>query len=110
MIPLEDNASDIIGKAQRGLRISDGELQKKRGSARKKSVNCGRAISMSWRFCALRRFWVSPREHFVSLPRANGTPKKLIRWTASISSTAIITLWPLTHISSGTHKSCGGSF
>src|SRR5205814_9253749 len=29
MIPLEDNASDIIGKAQRGLRISDGELAEK---------------------------------------------------------------------------------
>src|SRR5206468_8306810 len=61
-------------------------------------------ISMSWRFCALRRFWVSPREHFVNLPRANGTPKKLIRWTASLSSTAIITIWPLTHISSGTQQ------
>ena len=29
MIPLEDNAGDIIGKAQRGLRISDGELAEK---------------------------------------------------------------------------------
>jgi glyoxylase-like metal-dependent hydrolase (beta-lactamase superfamily II) len=29
MIPLEDNASDIIGKAQRGLRISDTELAEK---------------------------------------------------------------------------------
>jgi hydroxyacylglutathione hydrolase len=31
MIPLEDNAADIIGKAQRGLRISDSELTKKAG-------------------------------------------------------------------------------
>jgi len=31
MIPLEDNASDIIGKAQRGLGISDSELAKKAG-------------------------------------------------------------------------------
>ena len=30
MIPLEDNAADIIGKAQRGLGISDSELGKKR--------------------------------------------------------------------------------
>src|SRR5881275_541496 len=29
MIPLEDNASDIIGKAQHGLRISDTELAEK---------------------------------------------------------------------------------
>jgi glyoxylase-like metal-dependent hydrolase (beta-lactamase superfamily II) len=31
MIPLEDNVSDIIGKAQRGLSISDSELAKKAG-------------------------------------------------------------------------------
>lgn len=31
MIPLEDNAGDIIGKAQRGLGISDSELAKKAG-------------------------------------------------------------------------------
>ena len=31
MIPLEDNAADIIGKAQRGLCISDSELTKKAG-------------------------------------------------------------------------------
>src|SRR6266436_546764 len=29
MIPLEDNAADIVGKAQRGLRISDTELAEK---------------------------------------------------------------------------------
>src|SRR5437667_2899546 len=29
MIPLEDNVSDILGKAQRGLRISDTELAEK---------------------------------------------------------------------------------
>ena len=29
MIPLEDNVGDIIGKAQRGLRISDNELAEK---------------------------------------------------------------------------------
>src|SRR4029078_4283669 len=29
MIPLEDNAGDIIGKAQRGLGISDSELAEK---------------------------------------------------------------------------------
>src|SRR6266478_8382401 len=29
MIPLEDNASDIVGKAQHGLRISDTELAEK---------------------------------------------------------------------------------
>jgi hydroxyacylglutathione hydrolase len=31
MIPLEDNVSDIIGKAQRGLSISDSELAEKAG-------------------------------------------------------------------------------
>jgi len=31
MIPLEDNAADIIGKAQRGLGISDSELAEKAG-------------------------------------------------------------------------------
>ena len=31
MIPLEDNAADIIGKAQRGLEISDSELAEKTG-------------------------------------------------------------------------------
>src|SRR5215813_10167463 len=31
MIPLEDNFSDVIGKAQRGLGISDSELAKKAG-------------------------------------------------------------------------------
>ena len=31
MISLEDNAADIIGKAQRGLGISDSELAKKAG-------------------------------------------------------------------------------
>src|ERR1041384_5689656 len=30
-IPLEDNVGDIIGKAQRGLGISDSELAKKAG-------------------------------------------------------------------------------
>jgi hydroxyacylglutathione hydrolase len=29
MIPLEDNFSDVIGKAQRGLRLSDTELAEK---------------------------------------------------------------------------------
>ena len=29
MVPLEDNVGDIIGKAQRGLRISDTELAEK---------------------------------------------------------------------------------
>ncbi len=33
MIPLEDNAADIIGKAQRGLGISDSELAKKTGAS-----------------------------------------------------------------------------
>jgi hydroxyacylglutathione hydrolase len=31
MIPLEDNFADVIGKAQRGLRISDSELAKESG-------------------------------------------------------------------------------
>src|SRR5437016_12828281 len=31
MIPLEDNVGDIIGKAQRGLGVSDSELAKKAG-------------------------------------------------------------------------------
>src|SRR5437588_4408060 len=31
MIELEDNAGDIVGKAQRGLEISDSELTKKSG-------------------------------------------------------------------------------
>src|SRR5215510_16545403 len=31
MIPLEDNVGDIIGKAQRGLGLSDSELAKKAG-------------------------------------------------------------------------------
>ena len=31
MIPLEDNAGDVIGKAQRGLGISDSELAEKAG-------------------------------------------------------------------------------
>src|SRR5207237_7897372 len=30
-IPLEDNVGDIVGKAQRGLRIADSELAKKAG-------------------------------------------------------------------------------
>ena len=33
MIPLEDNFTDIIGKAQRGLGISDGQLAEKQGLA-----------------------------------------------------------------------------
>jgi hypothetical protein len=32
MISLEDNVGDIIGKAQRGLGISDSELAKKAGA------------------------------------------------------------------------------
>ena len=32
MIPLEDNVGDIIGKAQRGLGLSDSELAKKAGA------------------------------------------------------------------------------
>jgi glyoxylase-like metal-dependent hydrolase (beta-lactamase superfamily II) len=32
MLPLEDNAGDIVGKAQRGLGISDSELAKKSGA------------------------------------------------------------------------------
>ena len=31
-IPLEDNFTDIIGKAQRGLRISDSQLAEKSGA------------------------------------------------------------------------------
>lgn len=34
MIPLEDNVGDIIGKAQRGLRISDSQLTEKAGVSR----------------------------------------------------------------------------
>ena len=34
MIPLEDNFTDIIGKAQRGLAISDTELAEKSGVSR----------------------------------------------------------------------------
>ena len=30
-IPLEDNFTDVIGKAQRGLRISDSQLAEKSG-------------------------------------------------------------------------------
>src|SRR5882762_10516278 len=33
MIELEDNFSDIVGKAQRGLGISDSELEKKSGAS-----------------------------------------------------------------------------
>src|SRR5580704_4332666 len=33
MIELEDNFGDVIGKAQRGLRISDSELAKKSGAS-----------------------------------------------------------------------------
>ena len=32
MIKLEDNFSDVLGKAQRGLEISDSELEKKSGA------------------------------------------------------------------------------
>ena len=32
MIPLEDNVSDIVGKAQRGLQISDSQLAEKSGA------------------------------------------------------------------------------
>ena len=32
-IPLEDNVGDIIGKAQRGLRIAESELAKRAGLA-----------------------------------------------------------------------------
>ncbi len=38
MIPLEDNVGDIIGKAQRGLRISDSELAEKAGVSRESLV------------------------------------------------------------------------
>jgi hypothetical protein len=55
MIPLEDNVSDIIGKAQRGLRISDTELAERARWTRRKSANCEKETSMSWHFCALRR-------------------------------------------------------
>ncbi|MEJ7703224.1 MAG: hypothetical protein WKF47_06020 [Geodermatophilaceae bacterium] len=33
IIPLEDTAADIIGKAQRGLRISDSQLAEKSGAS-----------------------------------------------------------------------------
>src|SRR5438270_9012730 len=36
MIPLEDNVGDIIGKAQRGLGISDSELAEKAGASSQK--------------------------------------------------------------------------
>jgi len=35
-IPLEDNVGDIIGKAQRGLRVSDSQLAEKSGVSREK--------------------------------------------------------------------------
>lgn len=38
MIPLEDNVGDIIGKAQRGLRVSDSELAEKAGVPRESLV------------------------------------------------------------------------
>ncbi|HSH40216.1 MAG TPA: MBL fold metallo-hydrolase [Chthoniobacterales bacterium] len=46
MIPLEDNAADIIGKAQRGLQISDSELAEQSGVAidRIRSARDGIAI------------------------------------------------------------------
>jgi len=39
-IPLEDNVGDIIGKAQRGLRISDSELAEKSGVISRKDQRC----------------------------------------------------------------------
>ena len=33
MIPLEDNYTDVIGKAQRGLKLSDEQLAQKAGIA-----------------------------------------------------------------------------
>ena len=36
MIPLEDNVGDIVGKAQRGLGISDSELAEKAGASSQK--------------------------------------------------------------------------
>ena len=39
-IPLEDNVSDVIGKAQRGLGISDSQLAERSGITATKSEVC----------------------------------------------------------------------
>ena len=78
MIPLEDNAADIIGKAQRGLGISDSELAEKAGRECADNSETAR-----WRFrrigAAERRAgsWPGRRAHSGEIAQGEWRPKKI---------------------------------
>src|SRR5207248_1925938 len=97
MISLEDNVGDIIGKAQRGLGISDSELEKKAGvdlqtirKLREGNVNeqALQRIAPVLGLCARK-----PARMFLRLP-ANLLPA---RRPSTKESTSISEIWKLIH-------------
>ena len=94
MIPLEDNVGDIVGKAQRGLGISDSELAKKAG-VDLQTIRKLREGDFDERRCfASHRSWILPRTRFASWRRANGVRKKSMSAMVSRNSTRVFTIWP----------------
>ena len=92
MIPLEDNVGDIIGKAQRGLGISDSELAKKAGA----DLQTIRKLREG-DFDEQAMLRVAPvlglaGEQLFELAKANGVRKESMRGTVSRNLTPVITI------------------
>lgn len=104
MIPLEDNVGDIVGKAQRGLGISDSELAEK---ARVSSETIRKLREGDFDEHALLS--VAPilglnGQALCELAKGEWHPKKSKRTTVSRNSIRIITAWLLTPTLSGIRR------
>ncbi len=91
MIPLEDNAADIIGKAQRGLGISDSELAEKAGLSSQIIRKLREGEFDESALLSVAPILGLDGRALCALAEANGIQKKSNRSKASHNSTAIIT-------------------
>ena len=104
MIPLEDNAADIIGKAQRGLGISDSELGDKAGVSAQTIRKLRDGDFDESALLSVAPVLGLDGRALGEIAKANGVQRKSNRWTASRNSPPIITEWPLTLILCGTRR------
>ena len=81
MIPLEDNAADIIGKAQRGLGISDSELAEKAGLSAQTIRKLRDGESDESALLSVAPVLGLDGRALARLREANGFPTKASRWT-----------------------------
>ena len=92
MIPLEDNAADIIGKAQRGLGISDSELAEKAGVSSQTIRKLREGEFDESALLSVAPILGLDGRALALLPTANGIQKNSNRLKVSHNSTAIMTV------------------